>query len=83
MLSLYDDPFILFLFSSCRESFYLWQVKLKWIASTTKQVMMDGLVATLSSIPGHILALGQEASGRLPDLVSTLGSVSGFTLALG
>ncbi len=58
-------------------------MKLKWIASTTKQVMMDGLVATLSSIPGHILALGQEASGRLPDLVSTLGSVSGFTLALG
>jgi hypothetical protein len=43
------------------------KVKLKWIASTTKQVMMDGLVATLSSIPGHILALGQEASGRLPD----------------
>ena len=45
--------------------------------------MMDGLIATLSSIPGHILALGQEASGRLPDLVSTLGSVSGFILALG
>ena len=42
-----------------------------------------GLVATLSSIPGHILALGQDASGRLPDLVSTLGSVSGFIMALG
>jgi hypothetical protein len=42
-----------------------------------------GLVATLRSISGHILALGQEASGRLPDLVSTLGSVSGFILALG
>ncbi len=42
-----------------------------------------GLVATLGSISGHILAMGQEASGRLPDLVSTLGSVSGFILALG
>ncbi len=56
---------------------------MKWIASTTKQVVMDGLVATLSSISGHILALGQEASGRLSDLVSTLGLVSGFILALG
>jgi len=45
------------------ESHYLWQEKLKWIASTTKQVVTDGLVATLSSIAGHILALGQEASG--------------------
>jgi hypothetical protein len=71
-----------FYFPLAENHFYLWQVKLKWIASTTKQVVMDGLVATLSSIAGHILALGQEASGCLPDLVPTLGSVSGFILAL-
>ena len=35
--------------------------------------MMDGLVATSSSIPGHILALGQEASGRLPNLAVLVG----------
>ncbi len=53
-------------------------LKMEWIFNTS----YDGLVATLSSIPGH-MALGQEASGRLPDLVSTLGSVSGLILALG
>ena len=45
--------------------------------------MMDGLVATLSSIPGHILALGQEVSGRLPDLsVSASSWINVCRLAL-
>ncbi len=43
--------------------------------------MMDGLVATLSSIPGHILALGQEASGRLPDLAVSASSWIASTYA--
>ena len=43
--------------------------------------MMDGLVVTLSSIPGHILALGQEAAGRLPDLAVSAPSWIASTYA--
>ena len=53
-------------------------LKLEW---SSIQVMMDGLVATLSSIPGHILALGQEASGRLPDLAVSAPSWIASTYA--
>ena len=81
MLSLFDSIYLFpcILFSRAESPDLSLALKLEWIFNTS----YDGLVATLSSIPGHILALGQEASGRLPDLVSTLGSVSGFILALG
>ncbi len=81
MLSLFDSIYLFpcILLSRAESPDLSLALKLEWIFNTS----YDGLVATLSSIPGHILALGQDAFGRLPDLVSTLGSASGFIMALG
>jgi hypothetical protein len=68
MLSLFDPfmllPFILFVFSSCRES----------VLSLASEIEVDrfktsyggDLVATLSSVSGYILALRQTISGCVP-----------------
>ena len=80
MLSLFDSIYLFpYILLSRAESPDL-SLALK-LGCSSIQVMMDGLVATLSSIPGHILALGQEAASRLPDLAVSAPSWIASTYA--